>query len=52
MFRREALRTTIREINDMHPEFALVARDLTENGLVSEFETAAKPKGKRSKQGR
>jgi hypothetical protein len=52
MFRREALRTAIREINDMHLEIALVARDLTENGLISEFKTATKAKEKRSKRGR
>jgi len=42
MFRRENLRTAVREINEMCPDVALVTGDLTENGLISEFKTAAK----------
>jgi Icc protein len=41
MFRREALRTAIKEINEMCPEVVLVTGDLTENGLISEFKTAS-----------
>jgi len=40
MFRREILRTAIREINEMRPDIVLVTGDLTENGLISEFKTA------------
>jgi 3',5'-cyclic AMP phosphodiesterase CpdA len=42
MFRRENLRTAVREINEMCPDVALVTGDLTENGLISEFKTAKK----------
>jgi len=42
MFRKETLRAAIKEINDLSPDVTLVTGDLTENGLISEFETAAK----------
>ncbi len=42
MFRKETLRTAIKEINEMCPDVVLVTGDLTENGLISEFKTAAK----------
>jgi len=42
MFRKETLRVAIKEINDLSPDVVLVTGDLTENGLISEFETAAK----------
>lgn len=42
MFRREFLRAAIREINELTPDVVLVTGDLTENGLISEFETAAR----------
>lgn len=41
MFRRDTLRAAIKEINRMHPDVVLVSGDLTENGLMSEFETAS-----------
>jgi 3',5'-cyclic AMP phosphodiesterase CpdA len=41
MFRKEALRATIKEINEMCPDVVLVTGDLTENGLISEFKMAA-----------
>jgi len=42
MFRKEILRTAIREINEMCPDVVLITGDLTENGLMSEFNTASK----------
>jgi len=42
MLRKETLRAAIKEINELSPEVVLVTGDLTENGLISEFETAAK----------
>jgi 3',5'-cyclic AMP phosphodiesterase CpdA len=42
MFRKEMLKTAIEEINEMRPDIVLVTGDLTENGLISEFKTAAK----------
>jgi 3',5'-cyclic AMP phosphodiesterase CpdA len=42
MFRRETLRTAIKEINALSPDVVLVTGDLTENGLISEFQTASK----------
>ena len=41
MFRPQSLRTAIEEINEMQPNVVLVTGDLTENGLMSEFKTAA-----------
>jgi 3',5'-cyclic AMP phosphodiesterase CpdA len=42
MFRKEILRAAIREINEMRPDVVLITGDLTENGLMSEFNTASK----------
>jgi Icc protein len=42
MFRKEILRAAIEEINKLSPDVVLVTGDLTENGLISEFKTAAK----------
>jgi Icc protein len=42
MFRKESLRTAIREINGMCPDVVLITGDLTENGLMSEFNTSSK----------
>ncbi|NWF87246.1 metallophosphoesterase [Candidatus Bathyarchaeota archaeon] len=42
MLRQEMLRSAIKEINDLSPDVAVVTGDLTENGLISEFKTAAK----------
>jgi len=42
MFLRESLRKAITEINEIRPDIVLVTGDLTENGLMSEFETASK----------
>ena len=42
MFRKETLRAAIKEINNLSPDIVLVTGDLTENGLISEFETASK----------
>ena len=42
MFRRRSLRTAIKEINALSPDAVLVTGDLTENGLISEFQTASK----------
>ncbi|MDH5481458.1 MAG: metallophosphoesterase [Candidatus Bathyarchaeota archaeon] len=42
MFRGETLRAALREINEMNPDVVLVTGDLTENGLMSEFNMAAK----------
>jgi len=42
MLRKESLRTAIKEINALSPNLMLVTGDLTENGLISEFEAAAK----------
>jgi len=41
MFQKEKLTTAITEINHMNPDVILVTGDLTENGLMSEFKTAA-----------
>jgi len=42
MLRKENLRTAIKEINQLSPDVVLVTGDLTEDGLISEFETASK----------
>jgi len=42
MLRRSTLRAAIKEVNELSPDVVLVTGDLTENGLISEFETAAK----------
>ncbi len=42
MFRKEFLRAAIKEINAMNPNIVLVTGDLTENGLISEFEMASR----------
>lgn len=42
MLRRETLRSAIKEINGLSPDIVLVTGDLTENGLISEFEMAAR----------
>ncbi|MGC8896406.1 MAG: metallophosphoesterase family protein [Candidatus Bathyarchaeia archaeon] len=42
MLRRDTLRAGIKEINELSPDVVLVCGDLTENGLISEFETAVK----------
>ena len=42
MLRKETLRTAIKEINQLSPDVVLVTGDLTEDGLISEFETASK----------
>jgi 3',5'-cyclic AMP phosphodiesterase CpdA len=42
MFRQESLNTAAREINGMHPDVLLVSGDLTENGLMTEFQAAAR----------
>jgi 3',5'-cyclic AMP phosphodiesterase CpdA len=42
MLRRETLRSAIKEINGLSPDVVLVTGDLTENGLISEFEMAAR----------
>jgi len=42
MLRKESLRAAIKEINALSPNIVLVTGDLTENGLISEFEAAAK----------
>jgi 3',5'-cyclic AMP phosphodiesterase CpdA len=42
MFRKESLETAIREINKMCPDVVLITGDLTENGLMSEFDIASK----------
>ena len=42
MLRKEILRAAIKEINNLSPDVILVTGDLTENGLISEFETASK----------
>jgi len=42
MFRKESLRTAIREINEICPDAVLITGDLTENGLISEFNIASK----------
>jgi len=41
MFSRQTLRTAVKEINEMCPDVVLVTGDLTENGLITEFKTAA-----------
>lgn len=41
MFRKETFELAVREINEMGPEVVLVTGDLTENGLISEFQTAS-----------
>jgi Icc protein len=42
MFRPEVFRSAVKEINAMSPDVVLVTGDLTENGLISEFEKVAK----------
>jgi 3',5'-cyclic AMP phosphodiesterase CpdA len=42
MLRKETLRAAIKEINSLSPDMVLVTGDLTENGLISEFEIASK----------
>ena len=42
MFRPDVFRSAIKEINKMSPDVVLVTGDLTENGLISEFEKVAK----------
>jgi len=42
MFRQESLRAAVKEINKLSPDVVLVTGDLTENGLISEFQTASK----------
>lgn len=42
MFRKEKLREAIKEVNKLSPDVVLVTGDLTENGLLCEFEIAAK----------
>jgi len=41
MFRKETFELAVKEINEMSPEVVLVTGDLTENGLISEFQTAS-----------
>jgi len=40
MFRKEHLQTAVKEINEMSPDVLLVTGDMTEDGLVSEFQKA------------
>jgi Icc protein len=42
MFRKAAFSAAVKEINTMCPDIVLVTGDLTENGLISEFELAAR----------
>lgn len=42
MLRKGILKTAIKEINGLSPDIVLVTGDLTENGLISEFEMASK----------
>ena len=42
MLRQDMLRSAIKEINSFSPEVVVITGDLTENGLISEFKTAAK----------
>jgi Icc protein len=42
MLHMETLRGAIKEINNLSPDVVLVTGDLTENGLISEFENASK----------
>ena len=42
MFLKKSLRLAIKEINALSPDVVLVTGDLTENGLMSEFQTASK----------
>jgi 3',5'-cyclic AMP phosphodiesterase CpdA len=42
MLRSESLQKAIKEINDLSADIVLVTGDLTENGLISEFELAAR----------
>lgn len=46
MFCEETFRSAVREINEMSPDVVLVTGDLTENGLMSEFKTAARELGR------
>jgi 3',5'-cyclic AMP phosphodiesterase CpdA len=41
MFRKETFELAIKEINEMSPDVVLVTGDLTENGLISEFQIAS-----------
>ncbi|MCW4019847.1 MAG: metallophosphoesterase, partial [Candidatus Bathyarchaeota archaeon] len=42
LFLKERFRAAAKEINDVSPDVVLVTGDLTENGLMSEFRTAAR----------
>jgi 3',5'-cyclic AMP phosphodiesterase CpdA len=42
MFRKKVLQDAVKEINAMSPDMVLVTGDLTEDGLMSEFQTAAR----------
>jgi 3',5'-cyclic AMP phosphodiesterase CpdA len=42
LFSRTALRAAIKEINALSPEAVIITGDLTEDGVKSQFETAAK----------
>ena len=42
MFRKTVFQDAVKEINAMSPDVVLVTGDLTEEGLMSEFQTAAK----------
>lgn len=42
LFNAEAFRTAIKEINGISPDVIVITGDITEDGVKSEFETAAK----------
>lgn len=42
MFRERTLQAAVKEINSMSPDVVLVTGDLTEDGVIPEFETAAR----------
>ncbi|MFP3985683.1 MAG: metallophosphoesterase family protein [Candidatus Bathyarchaeia archaeon] len=42
MFRKDVFQNAVKEINAMCPDVVLVTGDLTEDGLMTEFQTAAK----------
>lgn len=42
MLRKQMLEKAITEVNSLSPDVTIVTGDLTENGLISEFETAAR----------
>ena len=46
IFRKEAFRSAVNEINELSPDVVLVTGDLTEDGLMSEFKIAAKELGR------